>query len=145
MFSHYSLIFILLLLSCKSDNQQTSISGQENEFTNINHNNIQQIHSEIGRLQLKKEPIFFILPNHSIRFQTNSGSEMLLRVINTSTSHRAKFYINGSDKSILKSIPPNMPDSSYFLINNWEGSQLLISNVTDSLNSATISVLLVGN
>ena len=92
-----------------------------------------------------KEKVYYLLPNESIYYKTNNGSEMLLRICNLSTQEKCYFYINGKGRSLLISLPPNMPDSTFYLINDWAGSQLMISNVTDSILNSTISVLLIGN
>ena len=98
-----------------------------------------------NKFSIKKLPIIHINSNESLHFQTNNGSEMLLRIINMSGKNRGYFYLQGNGESLFKSLPPNMPDSNFFLSKDWRGSKLLISNVTDSISPAIISVLLVGN
>ena len=94
---------------------------------------------------VRQEPVVILKSSESVYYETNNGSEMLLRVSNASEKASCHFYINGKGESRLISLPPNMPDSTFYLIKDWAGSQLLISNVTDSTLSSKITVLLVGN
>jgi len=147
------IITILVNYSCSfrpvSDNDSESFYSKDSFFNwdtpDTSNYYIESDSSRRNPFRIKKLPVLHIHCNESLHLQTNNGSEMLLRIINTSQKNRVYFYLQGNGESLFKSLPPNKPDSNFFLSKDWRGSQLLIANVTDSISPAVISVLLVGN
>ena len=144
----FCLILNVLILVLTSDgiSQHLQVQNRENS-AKINKGALiyQSGDDSLRKFFVRQEPVVILKSSESVYYETNNGSEMLLRVSNASEKTRCHFYINGKGESQLVSLPPNMPDSTFYLIKDWAGSQLLISNVTDSVLSSKITVLLVGN